>query len=250
MAVSVYKNEYIVRVYQLAQQGLTEKKISKVLGISVATFRVWEKKKKIFKMALEMGRKSCSGKDENETTIQDCIFNSLPKNLRKLWNEINALERAKSGVEKIEVLLQKRGIRARQSIFLHAWIKGNFSISRALRKVNIGRTTFNAWCTKDDGFVQLVSDIEWYKGNYYEDAFIAGVAGGDSTLIKHAAESFIGKRGYSKKLEVGVNVEGGIYITHSVAELDLPLPVLKAVLEAVRKKKNGKEKTKAKTDQT
>ena len=97
MAASVWKDEYIVRVYQLAQSGMTEIKISKVLGISVATFRVWEKKKKLFKMALEMGRKQWGGKNEKETTIQDYIFKSLPKNLRKLWNEINALERANSG---------------------------------------------------------------------------------------------------------------------------------------------------------
>ncbi len=251
MAVSVYKDEYIIRVYQLAQQGLTEKKISKVLSISVATFHTWEKKKKIFKMALEMGRKEWGGgKSENETTIQDYIFKSLPKNLRKLWNEINALEKAKSGVEKIEALLEKRGVRARQSICLHAIVKGNFSISRALRKVNISRCTFNAWCAKDHEFAQLVSDIEWYKGNFYEDQYIAGIAGGDSNLIRHAQETFNKKRGYGKNIEVGLNVEGNLHISHSIDDLDVPLPVIIALLKAVRKKKNGDEKTKTKTDPT
>ena len=96
MAVSIFKDEYIVRVYQLARSGMTEKKISKILGISLATFRVWERKKKYFKLMLEAGRKAWGGKNEKEITIQDYIFKSLPKNLRKLWNEINALERAKS----------------------------------------------------------------------------------------------------------------------------------------------------------
>ncbi len=247
MAVSIFKDEYIVGVYQLARSGMTEAKIAKILGISLATFRVWEKKKKYFKLMLEAGRKEWGGKNEKETTIQDYIFKSLPRDLRKLWNEINALERAKSGVEKIEALLEKRGVRARQSILLHAWTKGNFSLTRALRKVNISRSTFDAWCTKDDGFAQLVSDIDWYKGHFYEDAFIGLVKGGDTTAIVHAQKTFNRKRGYGEKTDIDINLSGGVSVTHTVQGKGLSLETRKAILKDMQ---NGKEKTKTKTNKT
>ena len=250
MAVSIFKDEYIVRVYQLARSGMTEAKIAKILGISLATFRVWERKKKYFKLMLEAGRKEWGGKNEKETTIQDYIFKSLPRNLRKLWNEINALERAKSGVEKIEALLEKRGVRARQSIFIHAWAKGNFSLTRALRKVNISRSTFDAWRAKEPEFNQLVSDIDFYKGNFYEDAYIDLVRGGDSAAIRDINKTFNRERGYGEKTAIDINLSGGVSIAHSVDDLDVPLPVKIALLKAVRKKKNANEKEKTKTNKT
>ena len=247
MAVSIYKDEYIVRVYQLAQQGLTETKISKILGISVATFRVWEKKKKAFKKALEMGRKEGNPNNKDIVTFQDYVYKRLPRKLRKLWNEINAFGTSVSGIEKIEALLIKRGVRARQHLFLYAWTKSNFSISYALRKVNISRSTFEGWKSKDDSFLELVDNINWHKGNFFEDHLLKLVAGGDTSAILHVNKTFNRKRGYGEKTDIDINLSGGVSISHTVKGKGFSLETRKAMLKDLR---NGEEKKKTETDKT
>ena len=248
MAVSIYKDEFVIRVYQLAQQGLTETKISKILGISVATFRVWEKKKKAFKKALEMGRKEGNPNNKDIVTFQDYVYKRLPRKLRKLWKEIDAFGTSASGIEKVEALLEKRGVRARQHLFLYAWTKSNFSISYALRKVNIGRSTFERWKDKDDNFLALVDNINWHKGNFFEDHLLKLVAGGDTSAILHVNKTFNRKRGYGEKTDIDINVSGGVNINHTVDGKGLSIETRKAILKDMRK--NGNEKTKTKTNKT
>ncbi len=246
MAASVWKDEYIVRVYQLASQGMTEMKISKILGISVATFRVWEKKKKHFKMALETGREQANPKGKKLVTFQDYVYNRLSKKLKKLWREINSFGTTTTGIEKLETLLEKSGVQARQHLFLYAWTRSNFSISYALRKVNIGRSTLDAWRRKDPDFAELVDNINWHKGNFFEDHLLKLVAGGDTSAILHVNKTFNRKRGYGEKTDIDINLSGGVSISHTIEGKGFSLETKKAMLKDLRK--NANEKTKTKTD--
>ena len=243
MAVSIFKDEYIVRVYQLARSGMTEAKIAKVLGISLATFRVWEKKKKYFKLMLEAGRKEANPNNKDMVTLRDYIHNRLSKNLRRIWKEIDAFGNTPSGIERLELMLQKRGIRVRQHLFIYAMTRGNYSVSYALRKVNISRSTLEAWKRKEPEFSALCDEIDWHKENFLEDSFFKLVAGGDTAATIHGVKTKLRKRGYGEKTDIDINLSGGVSVIHTVEGKGLSLETRKAILEDLRKDASKEKKT-------
>jgi transposase len=241
MPESKYKPEFVVDVYLAAKSGMTETQISKVLGISVHTLRVWEKKKKAFKLALDRGRAEQRGKKNSTLSFQDYIYEQLSYKNRKLWKKINSLHRNKKkrddNIERIEALLEKRGKHARQSLFMHAWVSSNFSISKALRKVNISRSTFELW-KKDTEFHILFKEMEWHKKNFFEEYLCKIVKGGNPAAIIFANKTYNRDRGYGDKLEVDMNLSGELDANViSVDTLNLNLETRKALLKSSRKKK-------------
>ena len=242
MPESKYKHEHVVEVYIAAKSGMTENQISKVLGISVHTLRVWEKKKKAFKIALEQGRQQYKGKKNGTLSFREYVFGRLSYKNRKLWNKIIRLsknskkrKRPKDWVEQIEILLEKRGKCARQSLFMYAWVSSNFSISNALRRVNISRSTFELW-KQDSDFHLLFKEMEWHKKNFFEEHLCVLVKAGNPAAIIFANKTFNKDRGYSEKIDVDMNLLGEIdHGVLSVDHLKLDLDTRKALLKAKRK---------------
>ena len=249
MAESKYKHEYIVEVYIAAKSGMTENQISKVLGISVHTLRVWEKKKKAFKIALEQGRAECRGKKGKSLTFQEYVFGRLSYNNRKLWNKILKLskntkkrKRPEDYLEQIEILLAKRGKYARQSLFMYAWVSSNFSISKALRTVNISRSTFELW-KQDPDFHTLFKEMDWHKKNFFEEYLCMLVKGGNPAATIFANKTYNKDRGYNEKIEVNMDILGEIdHGVISVDHLKLDLDTRKALLKA-RRQEQEKQKS-------
>ncbi len=242
MAKTLWKDEYIVRVYNLAKSGLSERKMAQVIGISHHTFTVWEKKKKPFRIAVRQGRKEYGGRNGTVVSFRDYVFRRLPLELRKIWRRINKLDSMKSGGDQIEAILANRGKDVRQHLFIYAWTASNFSISTALRKVNMSRSTFERWKKEDTDFRKLILEINWHKKNFFEDALCKLIKGGDTSATIFANRSFNRDRGYNDKVEVDMNVSGEIDQTiTSIDAIQLPLATRKEILESIRKrKKNSK----------
>jgi hypothetical protein len=246
MPESKYKHEHVVEVYIAAKSGMTENQISKVLGISVHTLRVWEKKKQAFKIALEKGRAECKGKKDGSLSFREYVFGRLSYKNRKLWNKIIRLsknskkrKRPKDWIEQIESLLEKRGKHARQSLFMYAWVSSNFSISNALRRVNLSRSVFELW-KQDPDFHTLFKEMEWHKKNFFEEHLCLLVKGGCVPATIFANKTFNKDRGYNEKIEVNMDLLGEIdHGVISVDHLKLPLEIRKELLRA-RRKQNKK----------
>lgn len=244
MPESKYKHKHVVEVYIAAKSGMTENQISKVLGISVHTLRVWERKKKAFKIALERGRAECRGKKGDSLSFREYVFGRLSYKNRKLWNKINRLskntkkrKRPEDYVEQIELLLEKRGKHARQSLFMYSWVSSNFSISHALRKVNISRSTFELW-KQDPEFHTLFEEMNWHKGNFFEEYLCLLVKGGNQAATVFANKTFNKDRGYGERVDVDMNLIGDVeHGVISVDHLKLSLDTRKALLKARRKQK-------------
>ena len=236
MPKSRWNDKHIITAYELAKSGLNLTKTAKAMGLATATFRTWMDKKPIFRYAFRKGRRVYKGKNKKGFTFQDYVYKRLSKKLRKLWKEIKKVDDTNSGVEKIEALLEKGGVRARQNLFIHAWTVSNFSISNALRKVNISRFTFNAWKSKDPDFAKLVAEIEWHKKNFFEDHLSMLIAGGDPSATIFANKTYNRDRGYNEKIEVDMHMAGNInHSVISVGDLGLSLKVRKEILKGFRK---------------
>lgn len=236
---SKWKDRYIIDVYKLARDGLSEKQMSRVLGIAKATFIEWEQRKSLFKMALEMGRLDRRFKRTHVFDMSQYMYEHLSPKNRIIWQKLNRINQASPGIEKVEAFFANRGKDTRQRMFLTALYSNTFSVAAACRTVGISRETFHLWC-KDPDFQALIREVEEVKNDLYESSFIQSVMAGDTQARIAAVKMKLHSRGYSDKQQVDVNVQGTIEHTHRMVlmeELNLPLPVRRAVLNAIRSRK-------------
>jgi len=237
---TIWDDSFYNKAYKLARSGLKETQLAKALGIALPTFRSWLRKKKAFKTAIQDGRKEYRGKNNETASFGDYVYKRLSKELRLVWNKINKLDKKKKGLEEIEAILDRKGKRVRQQLFLHAWITGNFSVSEALRKVNISRNTLERWKREDAGFAGLVKQIPWYRKNFFEDHLTKLVAGGDGSAIIFVNRTYNKDRGYNEKVEVDMNLTGEIdQNVMSVDMMKLPLQARKEILKSLRRNKKS-----------
>lgn len=246
-----WKDEYLFQAYELAKSGSTRKTIAHTLGIDPETLARWEVDIPSFKKALDLGW-GLVGPDGNPVaTFREYVYGRLPPKLQELWTEIMGVEPKKvngkwqepdeSQLERVETMLSRQGLRARQSLFIHALVHTNFNASEASRLVRIDKTTFDRW-KQDPDFLELMEEVEWHKGNFFEGAFVGLVQAGNPQAIVHAAKTFNRKRGYGDVQTV--EHTGQLNVAHAmvdVDDLDLPLPVRKAMLDAMRKKRQADE---------
>lgn len=233
-----WRDEYFVKAFRLAQEGKTNTRIARVLGIASKTFRKYLKQKPALKAALDAGR----GSEGGVRTFQEYVFNRLNPELQDTWNRIQAWEKAPDGYERTQALLERRGMRVRQDLFLHALVSTNFCVSEACRMVLVSRRTFMDWVSTDDRFAQLVDEMQWHKKNFFEGALMQLVAEGDTHAVIFANKTQNADRGYSEKKEHTHTIAGKINHDHTIVNIDdmkLPLEVRKQLLDALREKQKA-----------
>jgi len=236
MAKTIWKDEYIIKGYELARAGLSERQIARAIPASLPTYHKWLHKRPVFQYAVKRGRRIFRGKGEVSFSFKDYVYTRLPLKLKETWDRLDALDKAGSGVEQIEALLADKGRTVRQHLFIHAWVTSNFSISEALRKVNLNRGTFDVWRKNDPNFTALVDEINWHKKNYFEDCLTRLVSSGDSPATIFVNKTLNADRGYQEKLKVDMNMNTTVNHVVSMKDLNLPLSIRKMILEAMRKK--------------
>lgn len=222
-----------VTAYELARDGLSDKQVAQSLGVSGATFARWCSSDATLADAVSRGRSlRVPGK---ELTFHEYVYDHLSPELRGLWDKINECEHLTNARERTEALLAGHGVRVRQHLFLYALTQSMFNVSRSLRKLGISRKCYDNWRTSDPEFHDLMEEIHWYKANFFEQAFIGRVVAGDTLAILHAVKTKCRDRGYNEKIEVEHTGTINHQHTVAVADLDLPVEVRKAVLDALRR---------------
>ena len=237
MAKSKWDDKMIVWAHEYAREGMTEAGVGRALNIPAPTFRQWLNKKPLLKYAIERGRQL--HRTRSTRTFLAYLREHLSDELRPLWDEIMALDLKESGVEKFEAMFAKTGLRARQQLFLYALVSSGFNASEACRRTGIDRKTMHAWSYNDPQFAELMEEIRWHQGNFFEGALIHRIAEGDVAATIFANKTFNRDRGYAEKVDVKVES----HMTHEhhlvrVDELDLPLPLRRQLLDALRARQN------------
>lgn len=229
-----WNDSYYVKSFRLAQEGKTDTRISKILGIHVKTFKKYVKTKPALKAALEAARGT-----GGVATFHEYVFNRLDPNLQETWNRIKEWETAKDGYQRTIALLDRRGMRVRQDLFLHALVSTNFCVSEACRMVLVSKRTFHDWITTDERFAELIEEMQWHKKNFFEGALMGLVAEGDTHAVIFANKTQNADRGYSEKKEHTHTIAGRIEHDHTIVNIDdmkLPLETRKQILSALRDK--------------
>lgn len=229
-----------VDAYLLAQGGHSNQSIAKTLGVQRETFQAWVSDKPTLKRALARAR--FSAKQSATKTFNEYIYERLEPKYQRILDQINEWEDETNGVKKIRALMENQGKRARQHMMLHALVACSFNISKACSKVCIGRTTFERWCNEDPEFSELIDEMDWHKGNFFEGALVDLVRKGETAAVLFANKTFNKSRGYGEKIEI----EHSGTINHQmidIASLDLSLETRKSILDAYRKSLSPDEPT-------
>jgi hypothetical protein len=235
----------LVSVYRYSRAGMPEASIIDALDISPPTWRAWKKKHPSIQEALAIGIKE----HKESPTWHRYIYDRLPLDIREIWDRIESWDADKNGVAKIEALLEDHGKTVRQQLFLFALVQFNFSKSKACAKVCISKKTLDEWIKNDPEFASLVEEVQWHKGNFFEEALVRLVNANDPGLVKFANETFNKNRGYGKKVEHDHTHRGTIEHEHSLldlTELELSPTCRDELHDAIRKHQEKIEAAKTK----
>src|SRR5262245_54840714 len=228
-----WKDEHYVTVYELARSGASKQKIRKVLGVAAVTWSKWWDRRPALRDAFKRAHNSRRGVQ----TLSDYIYGKLPKKLRRIWKKLARYSRLKNGVERIEDLLKDQGKRARQHLWLHAYISSGFNASQACRMLSIARQVFEGWYKNDVEFHELFDGMLTVKKDYFEGALVTLVQDGDSSAIMFVNRTLNADRGYGTKvqLEHTGQIEHKVNVV-PIRDLDLELQLKKALLVAIRER--------------
>ena len=240
-----WRDEILIQVTHLARDGLTESQMAKALGISKPTFINWENDKPLFKIAVETGRSFLKKNRKGMFDLSEYIYRRLSPKAKKAWRKIDAIDRSGKGKNRIDALMAGYGKRIRQDLFRCALVQSTFNVAQACRKTGISRNTFEVW-KRDKKFANMIWEIEEIKKDMFEDSLTRMCLAGDSSVAIHIANTKLKERGYSRNMQLDVNVSGQIDHIHRIAlmeDLDLPIGVQRSILSAIRRQKKLVEST-------
>jgi hypothetical protein len=231
----VYNSFIPVLAYKMARSGMRNNDIAEEFGIREKSFHIWLLKHPDLKKAVELGRTDRG----DGKTLTEWIYQRLDPELQQLWDKIEQFDAEPNSVVKIELLLQGHGESVRQQLFLHALVQNNFSPSAAMRKVNMDRRRLERWLNEDPRFAELVREVQWHKGNFFEEALAKLVKQGVTSAVLFANKTFNAKRGYATTSKLQVEHSGSI--VHGVLDLAELLPQLsqaaqQEILSALRQR--------------
>ncbi len=231
-------NQHIFQVYELARQGLSKRKISKIIGVSYPCFLSWVQKRKLIKKAYKKGRKANKALLQKNETLSNYIYRHLSDDMREVYDELVEIDKEGYGVSKIEALMTNRGKKFRQRMLLHAYTMMNFNLSGALHRCGVSYAEFCNWKNRDQGFSELLSEIDFHKRNFYEDALNTAVAEGDSQCIIFVNRTYNAERFPEPKqrLQVDKNIRKTV-TSITIDSLGLSVEKKRELLERIRQAK-------------
>jgi hypothetical protein len=232
---SKWKDSLLIPVYEMARSGMKNNQIAHSLGITTNTFNQWIEKKSVLADALKQARSSITGRAEEGGSLRQFIYKRLPPTVKAKWDELFALEKQDGGWAKQLMVLEQCTRKMRQHLFFFALVHFAFSASEACRFIGISKSILHGWC-QDRDFRELMDEIDWHKGNFYESGLVKLIRKGDSAATIFANKTFNKNRGYNDKVVVEHTQKDAI----PIEALDsLPLKVRKQILAALEHHERG-----------
>lgn len=211
----------------------------------------WEVKKPLFAYALKRGRRinrhkaKEATKNENKgSVIEGYIWDTLTEDEKKVWRKLKRFDRARTGKEVINAILEKRGKIFRQHLFIHAMVHSNYQVTRACRMCGIDIQTFDRWRAGDADFNRLFLAIKDAQQDRLMNAYWKLIDVRNEQAVIHGVKTLCKDKGFGEKTEVDVKVSGEIQ--HNLIQIDvdaLPLDMQTRLLEEVRKVKQVESQT-------
>jgi hypothetical protein len=235
-----WKPILLVELYRLLRTGVSVEEAAECLGVARRTVYKWEAKyPEVGEMIALVRRERSQGE-----TLKDWVYHRLSPELKELWDQVTGFDAEPGGVAKVEALLADQGRGVRQQLFLYALCETHYNPSQALKKVCVSRREFRRWLEEDSDFAELVDEIDWHKGNFFEEKLVQAAASGETAAVVFANKTYNRKRGYASKSELEVHHSGTV--VHGVLDLSELVPFLSdsaktELLEAIRRRDEAKQ---------
>lgn len=249
-----WTDSMLVKAFKLAGDGLDDGQIARALGTDAERFKKWKMQKPALREALAEAREK-SHKGDGQRELLEMARGRMPKKARELWERLESLEvwlrplgpgkdrpyRSRGDIDKerraLADAIDGGGKRLRQYLYLQALMASNFMHGVACRRVGIDPKEPKEWIAAEPAFAQVMRSIHEAKKDFLESALLDLVKAGDSAAIIFANRTINRDRGYAEKreLESFVNVKQ----EHTIKLEDLPLEAKRAMLEAIRAKREA-----------
>jgi hypothetical protein len=225
-------------IYEMYAKGETEVRIASFVNVSYPKFLRMRKEVAKLRWAEKYGKQQYKASSDTRSEFDNLILGRLPEDLHDIWKRIK--REAKKGGVRTTQPLQHMEKRQCQILFVHAWIKCNFSISKACSLTGIPQRTVTLWKTSVE-FQKLMEGIQEIKKDLVEDSLLRLIRIGNPLATTFAAKTLLRDRGYGEKTEVVGKVEHSHQHQHAIqfdiTTLGLPVDIQMMVLDAMEKKK-------------
>jgi hypothetical protein len=237
-----WDDRHYVKCYLLARQGMTDTQIAGALHVDKITFYKWRDSNPALQDALAQARTEEAGAG----SFSEYVHGRLPEHLRPIWTEIMEIDQCKDESvyarrQRLEKMLEGKGRRVQQHLWLHALVNSNFNKFEACRKTGISRGTVQNWVKDDVNFMELVEQVVEMKKDFVEGCLFGLIGQGDAAATIFASRTLNRDRGYDPKITVvhkgKVKLAGGLDLNKVIGQL--PLKMKRAFLDAIREAKNG-----------
>lgn len=227
----VFTPDRIWQAYQASLVSTSDKEIAVNMGISEAKLKAWKLEYPAVYRAIIAARSSTAANGATAMAMTQHISNSLPPELKKLWEELNGDD--VTAKEAVMFNMATRGDYDKQRLLVHALAVTRFDLTKCCQMLDIPKAKLDTWIKNDPRFVQLYEEIHFQKQNFLESALMKKVANGDTKAIIFANQTLNRDRGYGQT----VKVEGTVNHVHAVIDvtkLDLDVETKSKILLAVK----------------
>lgn len=236
---TMWKPRFVVDIYRLRRQGHSDRSIASALSTSAPNFINWKKSKASVRYALRQAEKD--KKELDSMSIQDYIGNRLSSNVKDVFKQITGWNQERYGYTKVVKMLKTKPKQFQQELFVYTLIVNNLNVSRALKKLGIDRRVFKGWLENDIKFVEMMSEVKEMIGDFYQEGLLNLVAKGDSSATQFANKTFNRERGYGEVTEKRITSTLEVK-SLPLEQLNLPVDILRTVLNAVKEYENSQIK--------
>jgi len=221
---------FILRFYDALLRAPSISDAARVLNVSTKVLQRKMHDTPELKVAQDLAEKN--RKLEGEAlTIGEYVLERLSPEARKAWTEIQFWE---GNYERIDAMLDGKGKRIRQELFIHALCTSCFDVAHACRMVGVSRNMIEQWKT-DIGFMTLLEDVQWHKKNFFESALLDLVEQRHPGAVMFVNRTQNSDRGYNEKLSI--EHSGHVSTGIDIDQLDLDIDTRRKILEAVKRKR-------------
>lgn len=193
-----WSDRFYLRAYLLAKDGHDDYEIAQMLGVSHETLQRWKKQSADFRWCFDQARKS----GKSHVGIEDYVHQSLPDDLKQLWEDVCLASKARDSAKRIEHLFKDHGLAVRQHIFLHAYMT-SFDLNHACRVTGINMAVFEKWKEQSPEFGELCDTwLTRIEDEYIKSAFFDLVGERNPSCVLHGMKSrFPSKYGEKKEIQ-------------------------------------------------
>ena len=230
-----YSNDLVFRIYELAKNGYSKKKIANACGITRHTLKIWFEKHEVCKKAYLKGAKLFASEGNQTTTFTNYVSEHLPKKIQKKWDKIMVLGNRPRGPERVQAFLEAQDKVVQQYLFIHSLISCNFQKTKALKKIGLTYNKLHSWM-QDVEFSTMVDFVHELRGDFFEDHLSQLVSEGDAKALIFVNRTFNRKRGYGDRLDVNVDGHVNYHHTISIDDTEMKLEDKKKLLNQIRTK--------------